>query len=320
MVLGAAPALATSIPQPCTKADQRVRCVAYSPSQVVQLYAAVGAALTIEFSDAETVADVSASDNGLLEGAARSERQPLVANDQGPATADRNLMMAKRRNYLFLKPLLALLPQPLTVLTKRADGTARRYTFQLETRPGGLTAAVPDTFYTVRFTYPEEAAAARRAAAQAERAARDAARVAARLKQNRNAGPAVRNARYRGQGTAAARAALAPAGSARGPAIWDDGQQTYLRYPGNRRVPMIYQVLQDGQEGVVGQSVAPDPSTHGTLVTLHAVVPMLRLRDGESVLCIVNAGFDATGWNPGTGTTTPDVVRELIPEERRNGR
>ncbi|MFC7694210.1 hypothetical protein ACFQY5_37600 [Paeniroseomonas aquatica] len=43
---------------------------------------------------------------------------------------------------------------------------------------------------------------------------------------------------------------------------------------------------------------------------------MLRLRDGEAVLCIINQGFDATGRNPGTGTTDPDVVRELAPEGR----
>ena len=64
----------------------------------------------------------------------------------------------------------------------------------------------------------------------------------------------------------------------------------------------------------MGQSADADPTTRGTLLTLHGVFPLLRLRDGKAVLCIVNQGWDAVGRNPATGTTSPDVVRELAPE------
>lgn len=314
----AAPAIALETPRACSAADPRVRCIAYGPTQVVRLYAATGAALTVEFSEAETIVDASTSDNGLLEGGDASSRQAVAIAETGgtPGTADRNLMMAKRGSFLFLKPLRPLLPQPITVLTRREDGRVRRYTFQLETRPGGLTEDAPNTFFAVRFTYPADEAAARQARFQADRDVRQARLAAARLRQNVVAGETVRNARYRGQGTAEDRAALAPASTGAEPAIWDDGQRTFLRYPGNRRVPMVYQVLPDGRGGVVGQSADPDPTTNGTLLTLHGVFPMLRLRDGRAVLCIVNGGFDPTGQNPGTGTTNPDVVRELAPEGR----
>ncbi|MBX9697834.1 MAG: TrbG/VirB9 family P-type conjugative transfer protein, partial [Thermoleophilia bacterium] len=172
-LLSAAPAVALETPRACSAADPRVRCIAYDPTQVVRLYAATGAALTVEFSEAETIVDASTSDNGLLEGGDASTRQAVAIAETGgggaPGTADRNLMMAKRGSFLFLKPLRPLLPQPITVLTRREDGRVRRYTFQLETRPGGLTEETPNTFYAVRFTYPADEAAARQARAQADR-------------------------------------------------------------------------------------------------------------------------------------------------------
>jgi type IV secretion system protein VirB9 len=312
--------MALETPQPCSKADQRVRCVAYNQTQVVRLYAAPGAALTVEFASGEKIVDASTSDNGLIAGAEPSDRMVMQVSDAGPATADRNLQMAKRGSFLFLKPLRQLVPQPVAVLTQREDGKYRRYSFQLETRPGTMDEETPNTFYAVRFTYPEDEAEKLRAQWADLREAQQAGIVSDRLRQNGISGPSVVNARYSGQGTETDRAALAPASANSDPAIWDDGQRTYLRYPGNRRVPMIYQVLPDGREGVAGQSADADPTTHGTLVTLHGVFPSLRLRNGKSVLCIVNERFDPTGRNPGTGTTTPDVVRTLAPRARTNVR
>lgn len=313
--LAAAPAAALETPRQCARADPRVRCVAYDPAEVVQLYAAPGATLTVEFRESETIVDASVSDNGLLEGGEASDRRTVPIADGGGATADRNLMMGRRGSFLFLKPLRPLLPQPVTVLTRREDGRMRRYAFQLETRDGDLRAETPNTFYAVRFLYPEDEAAERQARWAAQREARMATLAAARLRQNVIAGPTVKNDAYTGQGTPEDRAALAPVRSATGPAMWDDGQRTYLRFPGQRRVPMIFQVLPDGREGAVGQSAEADPTTRGTLVTLHGVFRRLRLRDGEAVLCLVNEAFDPVGSNPGTGTTSPDVVRELAPEE-----
>lgn len=318
--LMAAPALALELPRECSKADPRVRCIAYNPAQVVQLYGAPGAALTVEFGDNETIVDASVSDNGLLSGADASQRHAVPISDNGGASTDRNLAMAKRGSFLFLKPLRPLVPQPISVLTRREDGKMRRYAFQLETREGDMGPDTPNTFYAVRFTYPGDEAAARQARLAAQREAREARLVTARLRQGNVSGETVRNARYVGQGTAQDRAALAPVSSSREPAIWDDGQRTFLRYAGNRRVPMVFQVLPDGREGAVGQSAEADPTTNGTLVILHGVFRALRLRDGNAVLCVTNEAFDATGRNPGTGTTSPDVVRELAPEGGPNVR
>ena len=314
--LATAPAFALETPKPCSAADHRVRCIAYSPTDVVQLLGTAGGALTVEFSPEETIVDASTSDNGLMEGEGQSARRGVLIATDNAGTADRNLMMAKRGAFLFLKPLGPLVPQPITVLTRREDGKMRRYTFQLETRNGAMAASDGDAFYAVKFTYPEDDAAARRAQWQAQQDARAERAAAARLRQNTIAGETVRNARYQGQGDAS----LAPSSKNIEPAMWDDGQRTFLRYPGNRRVPQIYQILPDGREGLVGQSADADPTTNGTLITVHGVFPMVRLRDGKSVLCIQNLSYDAVGRNPGTGTTSPDVLRELTPEGRRNVR
>ena len=92
--------------------------------------------------------------------------------------------------------------------------------------------------------------------------------------------------------------------------MWDDGQSTFLRYPGNRRLPTFFVVHSDDKrrEASVNYSVA----TNG-LVTLHQTAGEFRLRDGDQVLCIFNRAFNRIGRNPGTGTTSADVVREARP-------
>ena len=322
-LLSAPPALALETPKPCSATEPRVRCVAYKPAEVVQLYAAPGASLTVEFGEGEEITDASVSDNGLLDGAGDASPRaflPIGAGQQGgaPGTADRNLSMAKRGGFLFLKPLRSLVPQPVTVLTRTAEGKVRRYTFQLETRPGPVTVDADNTFYAVRFTYPEDADRARRERWAAMREAREARAAAARLRANNISGESVKNKEYWGEGAEEDKAALAPSSGSTEPNMWDDGQRTFLRYAGNRRVPMVYQILPDGREGVVGQSTEADPTTRGSLLVLHGVFKGLKLRDGKAVLCIVNRGWDGgTGRNPGTGTTNPDVIREATdPQEK----
>lgn len=320
-----APAVADEAPVPAG-ADPRVRMVAYDPQQVVKLYAVPGATLTIQLAPGETVAGLPVSDQTLLDppepaglgtgplamagGPAPSER----AGAGRGASTDRNLFTAVRGNFVMLKPLRDLAPQPLFIIGRSTDPTTgrevmRAYTFELSTREGPLTAEAPNTYYLVRFTYPTEERAAAAAADEARRQAANTAtetrrrELAERQARDRlqlaganGATPGVMNWNYDGQGDRE----LAPA------EVWDDGQSTFLRFPGNRRVPAIFSVLTDGREAAVNYSA----NTSG-LITIHQTGPALRLRDGGLVLCILNRTHDAIGRNPGTGTTSPDVVREL---------
>jgi type IV secretion system protein VirB9 len=318
-----APALAGEAPAPAG-ADPRVRVIAYNPQQVVKLYAVPGATLTIQLAPGEKVAGLPVSDQSLLDQPepAGPGNPALVSTPMPPAertaagrgaTSDRNLFTAVQGNFVMLKPLRDLDPQPLFIIGRSTDPAGREvmraYTFELSTRAGPLTVDAPDTYYLVRFTYPAEEQAAAAAAAAASRQV-DAAAAAARrrewaerqardrlqLASTNPATPGTLNWSYDGQGDRD----LAPA------EVWDDGQSTFLRFPGNRRVPAIFSVLADGREAAVNYSA----NTAG-LITIHQTNGAFRLRDGGLVLCIFNRAFDPSGRNAGTGTTSPDVVREI---------
>jgi type IV secretion system protein VirB9 len=304
-------AAAAEIPAPCGP-DQRERCIAYRNGQIVRVYLAPGATVTVELPASETVFFVGTSDDGIIRGSGASER--TATGTDGSQTADPNIMVSvpggaeHPTQFLTIKALHHLEAQPFLVIARRADPVTgkqefRRHVFEIVTRPGDLTQNTPDTFFSVRFRDPGADREVRDAKLKAEAEAWEARAAADRLQQA-TLTAAHRNESYVGRGTDADRAALAPA------AIWDDGQRTYLRYPGNRRVPVAWQVMPDGKEGVVGQSTDADPTTNGTLLVVQSVAPMLRLRDGDAVLCIVNRAYDPVGRNPGTGTVTPDVQRQ----------
>jgi len=318
----AMPAGADEAPAPAG-ADPRVRVIAYDPQQVVKLYAVPGATLTIQLAPGEAVAGLPVSDQSLLDQLDATDPLALAGGPVAPseragsgrgASTDRNLLTAVRGNFVMIKPLRDLDPQPLFIIGRSTDPVTgrevlRAYTFELSTHEGPLTADAPNTYYLVRFTYPAEERAAAAAAAKARRQANTAAAAARRKKRDERrarerlqlagihtATPGVMNWHYDGQGDRV----LAPA------EVWDDGQSTFLRFPGNRRVPAIFSVLADGREAAVNYSA----DTTG-LITLHQTGSAFRLRDGGLVLCILNRAFDATGRNPGTGTTSLDVVREV---------
>jgi type IV secretion system protein VirB9 len=214
-------------------------------------------------------------------------------------------------HFLTLRALHALEPQPLVVIGTfihpvTGKQAYRRHTFELQTTTPDKKA---DSFYSLVFSDPESARAVRKAEIDVERERRDLEMLSDRLQQV-DQSVLQKNTDYVGQGTDEDRLALAPAAPPGQPAMWDDGHRTFLRYPGNRRIPIAYQVLANDQAAVIGQAIAPDPSTNGNFLIVEGVVPMLRLRQGGAVLCIVNQGYNATGRNPGTGTVDPGVFRE----------
>ena len=96
-------------------------------------------------------------------------------------------------------------------------------------------------------------------------------------------------------------AAATPPGFA--PVVWDNGQSTFFRFPGNQRIPVISALTPDGREGVVNSSTA------GETVTVHQLARAFVLRDGRQVACVTNHAYDPVGVRPGTGTSSPDVQR-----------
>jgi type IV secretion system protein VirB9 len=313
MVLAlSSPAWAAEMPKPCGP-DPRERCIAYRKGQIVQLYLAPGATMTIELPETETVFFVGTSDDAILRGDGASVRPTGAPEVMG----DSNLMTSvpggaeAPTNFLTLKALHALEPQPLVVIGTfihpvTGKQAYRRHTFELQTAP---LDKKNESFYSLVFSDPESERAMRKAEADARREERDQQAVMERMEQV-DLSVLEKNTAYEGQGTDDDRAALAPSAPPGMPAMWDDGQRTFLRYPGNRHVPIAYQVMPGGQAAVIGQTVAPEPSVSGNLLIIEGVLPMLRLRYAGAVLCIINRAYKAAGRNPGTGTVDPGVMRD----------
>ena len=99
-------------------------------------------------------------------------------------------------------------------------------------------------------------------------------------------------------------AAATPPGFA--PVVWDDGQSTYFKFPGNQRVPTIYALTPDGRHGATNSSVS------GDLVTVQQVAPEWVLSDGRQVACVTNHAYDPVGTRPDTGTSSPNVERVAV--------
>ena len=170
--------------------DHRMRVIPYDRNNPVQLYAAPGAALRIQLGADEEVVRIVVSDQATL---VPEEDPPSAATvattvnatvgsnaaPKGPASCDPNLCRDVMGNFVYLKPLRPLHPQPLFIQTKRCAADTGRcemvpYTFELLTRPGDPKLAAPDAAWNVTFTYPER----ERAARVAERRKAHAARVA----------------------------------------------------------------------------------------------------------------------------------------------
>ena len=87
--------------------------------------------------------------------------------------------------------------------------------------------------------------------------------------------------------------------------VYDDGRFTYLRFPGNRELPAVFQVLGDGSETLVNTRMEDD------LLVVDRVSRKLMLRAGSAVVGVWNEAFDLEGHPPSEGTTVPGVQRVL---------
>jgi type IV secretion system protein VirB9 len=289
MLLAAIPSHAAEEPKP-GRLDSRMRLIPYDPNQVFHLSTAAGATLVVGFGRDETVTQVAVTDS-------------------------KDLKAAPGKNFLFLKSQAPLSLQPVVVLTSNPEGRLRRYVFEVAILdPQSLANGEKDIYYSVQFTYPADEAAARRAQALADaqkaladareeadaaaaRASADELKLAHQQLEREARDPmsGARNWKYIAQGDRS----ILPL------EVFDNGYSTVFRFPGNVRVPAVFVIDPDGKEATANYAVK------GSLVEVDSTARQWRLRDGNTVLCVWNLAFDAVGKSPGTGTTSPNVVREL---------
>jgi type IV secretion system protein VirB9 len=87
--------------------------------------------------------------------------------------------------------------------------------------------------------------------------------------------------------------------------VFDDGRFTYFRFPGNREIPAVFHVLDDGSETLVNSRMEDD------LLVVDRVSRRLMLRAGSAVVGVWNEAFDLDGAPPARGTTVAGVQRVI---------
>lgn len=260
--------LALEIPTTASQ-DSRVRFVSYQPYNITRIIGSLRSSVQVEFARDEEIAHVALGNS--------------VAWEVAPAG-----------NILFLKPRENQPVTNISVVTTRRDGSTRSYQMELKVREGSVEVG-ENTYFYVKFRYPQEEAEQRRqqAAAQARTVqAKDADDV---LSLHEAYGP--RNWRYSAQGAEA----LEPQ------SVYDNGKITTFSFAGNQEMPAIYMENSDGSETLVPKTV------DGNLVMVHALSRKFILRRGKDVLCVFNEAYDRIGINPATNTTSPSVERIVKP-------
>lgn len=103
----------------------------------------------------------------------------------------------------------------------------------------------------------------------------------------------------------------------------DNGRITSLRYPGNMGVPAIF-VVQSSTSGIPStcttlkgvDNEAPEErvqfEVNGDSLVVKRTAAHFRLRSGREVIDIYNCGYNPIGYDPGTGTSSPDLVRRVV--------
>ena len=318
-LLYAVPALAMIDPPAASKNDGRLRSVIYDPNNPVEIYAAPGASLRIEVGQDETVATIVVSDQGTIAPDPNAPPPPSTTAaafgnataPQPPPSCDPNLCRTVVGNFIYLKPLRALDPQPLFIQTERTDEFGKPqmvpYTFELLTRPTDLkplaNAATPvsatadppvaPTVWGVRFVYPERVKAAQTAAWLHQK--HEAEATAAQMASIAHVSPANASA------SAKWRYGYRGAASVRPDQVWDDNGTTFIRFNGNRRVPNIYSKLPDGHESI--PAVSPEPDATGNTLRIAGTETKWFIRDGDEAGCLFDLGPDPDG------RTTTTVVQ-----------
>lgn len=265
--------------------DSRVRIIDYNRLDVVKLMTFYGVSTHVQFSENESILDVAVGDD-------------LAWN------------IVPRGNHLFIKPKEKKADTNVTVVTNK-----RVYNFAIVVVPRSLKDSSawkdPNLVYGVSFRYPDEEAA--------KLAAEKAAKIKAEEEKRRIETIKSKFAKTTKDGTIdyvgdksipleqqnydywmAGSPEISPT------AARDDGRFTYLTFSNNRDMPAVYSVDDAGKEALINTNV------EGNTIIIHRVVPGLKLRKGDLVVCIRNDAFRFDGGADNEdGTIAPDVKRVI---------
>jgi type IV secretion system protein VirB9 len=284
MTAVAAPAYAL---QDCKagKEDKRICDVDYSPNNVLRVWGTLRSMTLFQFGPGETNPRIAAADMNVL-----------------TFIPDGNIAILKPKPV----PAPAWHIQPIVLLTTLADGTVRAYQIEYDLLDQGpITADSEVTQFAIHYHYPGDVARAQAAAWRARQAAFAEQQVKAKLATtgpgSASGGPGT-TCDYVEQHDPEHPVPFVPT------RVCDDGQATYLTFPGNMPVPAITIDGPDGEPIVPMQNF----DTTGSYQVIHQVAHHFYLRIGDALDCIWKTGpIIPAGYNPGTNTSSPNVVRVL---------
>jgi type IV secretion system protein VirB9 len=209
-----------------------------------------------------------------------------------------------------VRNVLPLWPQKvghsnMQVITTTESGDDRVYQFTLVALPAGPVAGCdkvdclpPEVIEGLTFTYPGDVAKAAAKVAAVKRARQQKKVAEDRLATDVFYGP--RNWKYEAQGRDKE---IAPT------SVSDNGRLTAFEFKGLRETPAIYIVHRVG--GEEHEALAPF-TIKDDLVVVQTIAEHFRLRLGRAVLDVWNRAYNPEGRDPATGTTSPDVIREVV--------
>jgi type IV secretion system protein VirB9 len=266
--------------------DNRVCVVPYSEKQVVHTFGTLRSMLIVKLGDDES--DLK-----------------LVAADSSSITT------MPYGNYMIIKPKRTVWgTQPITILsTNKKTGKIRSHVIQLDFRDGPIDEAAaedqdansPRPQLVVQYTYPDEAAAAAREKAQERAVTWQARKASAELAQS-SGGP-TQTCSYFEQHDPSTSPQFIPISTC------DDGQSTTMTFPGNMPIPSIFM---EGPDGKKEATTMKSFNSSTNEMTIHQVSRHFWLRIGDALVCVWKVGpMNPAGYNPGTGTASPNVQRVL---------
>jgi type IV secretion system protein VirB9 len=299
--------------------DAQVRICTYNPTQRYVIHGLVGFPVNLQFGESEHIKRFEPGYTGVDE---KGNPTPTWA---GPQTKGEQISAEKFRNNL---PIWAFQDgrSSMLVITALPDGSERAYQFDLTARKAAphcdADAAAPgcpsDTGTTsgLTFTYPSDVAAAQTQAAtekkraaiaawrEKEAKAQEAAAIA-RLKTDVFYG--TRNFNYRAKADPQFKF-LQPS------RVSDNGWLTEMTWPSNVQMPSVAIIdPATGDERVAPTVPSNVGSQAGQMVVVNGTAQRFRLRLGpKAVMDVINLAWSASRPDPGTGTTSPDVVRQVI--------
>lgn len=267
------------------KADPRICYADYNPENVLRIWGTLRSLTMIQFGPDETNPRMGAANNV-------------------------DLKFWADGNTFFIKPLPvpseAWNINPIIIQTTLKDGRVRSYSIEYDLRnSGSLTETDAHAQFVVKYKYPGDVAAAQLAAWRVKQAAEREEQAKAILA---SGGPGSKSGMpgyacdYVEQHDPKHPLNFIPT------EVCDDGNHTYMRFPGNMPVPTLTVDGPDGKPMVPMQGFDSSCSCQ----VIYQVVKHYYLRIGDALDCIWKTQpHDPAGFNTGTGTVSKDVVREV---------